>query len=374
MVFRTHNTPARALDRTAPAKPRRKPAPDRGETSGQRMLAELRREIVAGDFSPGARLPPRTELERRYGAGPVTVQRVFDHLAREGFVVARGRQGTFVSDAPPHTSSYALVFPYRDRPDRPWPRFWHALAAEGAKLQRPGVRLAFSYGNETHQDIEAYQQLVDDVVQQRLAGLVFASKPFYLAGSPVLETPGIPRVATTGMPGVKEVSAEDAWLPRAIGILRAAGRRRVAVLTVPLLAGFVRDELKRHGMLTRPYWVQIVHPSAVEGARNAAHMLMAANPADRPDSLLIMDDNLVEQATAGLLDAGVRAPRDVTIVAHCNFPYPAPGALPVVRLGLNVSALLATCLEVLIRVRRGEAVPDVTRVPLEVEDAAKVRK
>ena len=206
-------------------------------TSGPRMLGELRARIVRGAYPPGSRLPPRIDLERHYRAGPVTMQRVFDQLTREGFVVACGRKGTFVSDEPPHLCSFGLVFPYRDRPDRPWPRFWHALAAEAAKLRRPGVRIAFSYGNETHDDIEAYGQLVDDVVNHRLAGLIFASKPFYLFGSPVLQTPGLPRVAVmpaADIPGVRAVDMGATgwggpltfWFGRAGGGWRCSRCRR----------------------------------------------------------------------------------------------------------------------------------------------------
>ena len=96
--------------------------------------------------------------------------------------------------------------------------------------------------------------------------------------------------------------------------------------------------------------------------------MMAANPKDRPDSLLILDDNLVEAATAGLVDAGVRVPRDMTVVARCNFPHPAPSAVPVMRVGYDVRELLSVCLDGLMRQRRGEPVPDITWIPLVNEE------
>ena len=344
-------------------------------TSGLRMLKEIRAHIVRGVYPPEGRLPSRVEMEQHYRAGPVTVQRVFDQLAREGFVVACGRRGTFVSSEPPHLCAFGLVFPYRDRPDRPWPRFWHALFAEAAKMQRPSARIAFSYGNETHDDIEAYGQLVDDVVNQRLAGLIFASKPFYLFGSPVLDMPGLPRVAMmpeADIPGVHAVTMGGDWVGRTIDILVRAGRRRVAVLTVPSLEPFAAKLFPSRGIETRPYWLQTVHPSACHGARNVVHSIMSANSKDRPDSLLIMDDNLVEAATAGLVDAGVRVPRDITVVASCNFPYPAPSAVPVIRVGHDVSVLLALCLDSLIRQRRGETVPALIHVPLATDEAQEI--
>ena len=336
-------------------------------TSRQRMLARLRDQIVKGRFAPGARLPSRSELERQFGASPVTVQHVFDQLSREGFVVARRRLGTFVSDEPPHLCSFVLVFPYRDLPERPWPRFWHALAAEARKLQRPGVRIGFSYGNETHVDIDAYRHLLDDVAHHRLAGLLFASKPFYLRGSPVLAQPGLPCVAImpsveADMPGIKAVSHGGDWLGLAIDQLLAAGRRRIAVLTLPAMADLVASTLAARGLKIPAYWVQPVHPQSCAGARRVTHLLLAGDAVSRPDGLLITDDNLVEAATAGVADAGVKVPGRLLVGAHCNFPYPAPSAVPVVQVGYDVRKLLNVCLDNLILQRQGGAVPDVSHI------------
>ena len=49
---------------------------------------------------------------------------------------------------------------------------------------------------------------------------------------------------------------------------------------------------------------------------------------DRPDALVITDDNLVPAATAGVLAAGRRVPADLEVVAHANFPHVTPSAVP----------------------------------------------
>src|SRR5947207_12682088 len=83
---------------------------DPHDATKHRMIGEtLRGEIVAGRFPPGARLPTRRQLTERFAAGPMSVQRALDRLARDGFVVAEGRRGTFVSPQPPHLNHYALV-------------------------------------------------------------------------------------------------------------------------------------------------------------------------------------------------------------------------------------------------------------------------
>src|SRR5690242_16268161 len=80
-------------------------------TKHRLILNQMRDQILSGHLKPGERLPTRRQIEQQFAAGPVTVQRALDRLARDGFVVAQGRRGTFVAQRPPHLSQYALVFP-----------------------------------------------------------------------------------------------------------------------------------------------------------------------------------------------------------------------------------------------------------------------
>jgi DNA-binding LacI/PurR family transcriptional regulator len=78
-----------------------------------------------------------------------------------------------------------------------------------------------------------------------------------------------------------------------------------------------------------------------------------ANPDDRPDALLIMDDTLVEAAGEGLLAAGVRSPQDVTVIAHCNFPYFPKSPVPLSFLGFDSRKILEQLITVVKRCRAG---------------------
>ena len=327
---------------------------------------DLRQQIVAGRFSPGARLPTREELWKRYGTTPVTMQRVFSQLMKEGFIVSRGWEGTFVAERPPHLNSFALVFPYKDRPGRRWPEFWRAMEREAVALARErGHELHFSYGNETHEDREAYLQLEEDVLAHRVAGLIFATPPDYLRGSPVLDVPGIPRVAISPAPmppNVKAVTLGGTMFTDAIDCLVQAGRRRIAVVTVPPVRDMVASVLRDAGVAVPPYWIQTSTYDDTEGARRAVQLLMAGRPGERPDGLFVFDDNLVESATAGLLDAHVRVPEEVLVVAHCNFPRPTPSLVPARRIGHDVCTLLRRCVELIEMQRRGEPAPDLSVV------------
>lgn len=341
-------------------------------TVSSRLLNDLKQRIVAGEFVPGSRLPTRADLIGAYGTTPVTLQRVCDRLVREGFLVAHGRRGTFVSDRPPHLTVYALVFPYHSSPTRPWPRFWTALAAEARSVAlASGRTLVFSYGNETHQDLAAYRELEENVRSHRLVGLIFASPPHYLSGSSVLEAPGIPRVALmarAAIPGVSTIRLTGSLMGELVRRLRQAGCRRVALFTVQEQAADAQRLLGEAGFRVPAHWVYQTNYTVTQSARQVAYLLMKNGPrTTRPDGILITDDNLTEPTLAGLADAGVRVPRDLTVVTHCNFPAPPP-SLPIVRLGYDTRRVLAACLDSLEAQRLGGASGRVTEIPFTSEE------
>ena len=111
------------------------------------IIQELRDQIVAGQLSPGCRLPNRDEIGQKYGAGANTVQRALDRLKLDGFVYSSGRNGTFVSAEPPHLTRYAVVFPALPSQSQAWVRFWTALTNEAISIQNTQNRkLPLYYG------------------------------------------------------------------------------------------------------------------------------------------------------------------------------------------------------------------------------------
>lgn len=334
------------------------------------IIGWLREEILQGHLGPGDRLPPRTVFEKQFQTTSVTVQRAFDRLVEDGFIAVQSRQGTFVAAHPPHLHHYALAFPQQESAPG-WVYFWTVLMQVARQFPQdtPDVLSLYTGINPQHPGPD-YALLVDDVQNQRLAGIIFASPVFPLTETPILTTPGPARVsfATASQHGVPAVSMDqDAFLERAADYLATRGCRRLAVITVP---GMGSDRLAalearaaEHGIQRHPRWTQVAPLSDPAWATNLALTLFHGPAADRPDSLLITDDNLVEYACQGLLQLGLTVPEAVTVVAHCNFPPPVPAVLPVARLGYDLEYLLRVCLENLAHQRAGQTVPELTRIP-----------
>jgi DNA-binding LacI/PurR family transcriptional regulator len=345
--------------------------PDRQD----RLFQQLQEKILLGEFAPGSRIPPRTELAKTYHMSPVTVQRVFDRLVEEGYVHPRGRNGSFVAEAPPHLNNYWLVFP--DESPGMLSPFRHALTREAQKLGRKG-RETFSIhvghgGNFRQGD---YEELLHDVTTHRTAGLIFATAGGYWNETPLRKEPGLARVAFShGPEGPEDIALirfdRQTFFDKALDRLQSLGRSRVAVLACSLPSAYrdlFRQGLARRGMETRPYWTQFVHSHGPAHALNLVHLLMHPDQRTRPDALLVMDDALIEPAGAGLVEAGVRVPEELTVIAHTNFPHPVESPLPFIHLGYDVPALLGECLKLLVAQRRGETYPHVTLAPALFEE------
>ena len=158
-----------------------------------KIVGDLRQQILCGQLSPGDRLPTRNELIERYDVSSVTIQRAFDRLVDDGFVYSRGSRGTFVCQTPPHLHTYALVFPAASEQQSLLSRFWTALKQSGEQLakSRQGVtfRSYYTAGPESDRDV-----FTEDVRASRMAGLVMLYGAEELVNTPVWQQPNMPRV------------------------------------------------------------------------------------------------------------------------------------------------------------------------------------
>ncbi len=335
------------------------------------ILASLRGRLIGGDLRPGDRLPTRSELERSFGASRATIQEVFDRLAADGFIAASGRNGTCVVEHPPHLHRVALVAPWAT-PAQSW--FWFALQrAAQARGADPELTIAIHAGIEPRADNVGHAVLRREVEAGRLAGIIFAAPPAALVDADL--PGGLPRVAIMrgrcpdGAPTI--YPSEEAFSSRAVEHLAGRGRRRIALIGAD--DAHVRHHLAAlaaHGLEPSPWLVQTVPLTQSGAARNCANLLMRCAAADRPDALVIADDNLVGHATAGVRDAGGQDLID--IVGHCNFPWPTPSALPIRRLGYDARDILDRCLATIVAQRAGRRPRDVSLAPVFDDEVAPV--
>ena len=72
----------------------------------QRILTEIERRILSGEWSPGHRIPPEHELANAYQCSRMTINKAVTQLAKAGYIERRRRAGSFVRQ--PHAQSAVL--------------------------------------------------------------------------------------------------------------------------------------------------------------------------------------------------------------------------------------------------------------------------
>lgn len=347
-----------------------------GDGHQKRILNAVRNAILDGTYPAGCQLPNQVEMARQFEVSGFTVHRALDQLAREGFIRKRRRLGTHVVDVPPHLSNLALVFATDPSTSEHYSKFFQALANAAVNYQRAEDRTVYLFhGVYRSTGSQDRQRLIEHLNAHQLAGVIFSSPPLELKDTPILDLPGIPRVALAAsqpFPHVPAVTTDRrSFLDKALDYLVSRGRRRIALLMVP--GNFPDNDpyfeaaLAKRNILSPPHWQLTLGQSAAQGATNCVRLLMNGNPSERPDGLVVFDDNLVEHTQAGLIAAGIQVPDDLEVVEHCNFPWP-PSVLSTRRLGYDVQGILRVCIDLIDRQRRGEQVPGLTRVPALFEE------
>ena len=345
------------------------------------IIRGIRQRIASGEYSPGSQLPPMTELTRQFNACTMTVQRAMDRLRADGFIYSRRREGNYVSAKPPSLCRIGLVFNLAPAPDGQWSQYYRAWQTEADRFnEREPSADGSPHWLSFHSPADSGEDELEAAVDSGcIAGLIFTMHPSQWSLSPILTKPGIHRVTITSIPieGIPTVTFDSAGLlANALDWFAANGRRRVAFIigssaqhTDELIAA-----VGARGMLTHRHWAQGVDLAHPHWAATCAETLARINSPDRPDALLVEDDNLLPAASRGLLAAGVRVPDDILLAAHCNFPYPTPSSVPVKRFGHDMHDLFELCVSLVLRQQAGKPVPEFLLLPAYADDDERYKR
>ena len=335
-----------------------------------KIVSGLRSEIVAGILSPGMRLPTRVDVERRYEASPVTVQRALTQLANEGFVRVDRTLATYVADSPPHLSRYAIVFPNSPQVGGQW-NLWFAslLRASTIVAEHRGITIEPFFDVDMHTDAASYIHLVDNLQSSRVAGIIFSVSPYRLQGTPVIDYPGVPRVVAMDSELLSCMRREGEAIDIAMRMFAESGRRRVAVFanTSKDIRDYVRVILS-HGLETRSYWILPIDLASPQAAMNVVSLLMSPENSVHPDAIYIDDDNLTDPVFAGLLGAGIRVPAELDLIANTNLPVASKSLVPIRRFGVDARMVVSRCVDLLDRQRAGSTECLTANIPYMIED------
>jgi biotin operon repressor len=323
------------------------------------VVHEIRHSIVSGAYVADQRLPTAETLADQLGTSYVTVLHGMDALRDEGFIVSNRRTGSFVAEFPPHLYEAAMVIPFPNEQalldEQPFFKLLcDAAEQDNAEMAPWRVRPWFCERDPQHPSGLALSKAnASALVDGAIAGLIFPFNPAQLEGTPLLDQPDIARVTVdrVKLPGVSRVCPDHlALLEGALDRVHAAGRSRVAIA---ICSGFLRstelsggekrlrEEVSRRGLRMRPYdLISIDLPFDQTNLRRIIHMMFDRPAGERPDALILMDDQFIPGVGAGVVDADVKVPEDVLVMGYCNFPHRPKSLVPLRRFGYDAPVLL----------------------------------
>jgi DNA-binding transcriptional regulator YhcF (GntR family) len=303
------------------------------------IFAALLQRIVKGEILPGQRLPTRREICREFDASPATAQSVLTSLNEAGFTEARGSQGTFVHESPPHLHRYAVVCFQTDDSDT---RFYSILRDEAIRMRREGWSFEIiDMPRAPVRDMSMVAHLEERVMKHQFAGLIFTQAPNHLLDTAMVENPDVPCVSLTHdtfrTPHFYGVSVNGDFLPRAIERIKSWGKKRIGVFMhvhYPFELNRTISAIRSAGMETDELWVHGIHFSSPFECRSILGLIFALPEEKRPEVILVLDDNFTEAVTLGVKDF---APTEdsVRVISHVNYPVLPRVHVPVTWLGYD---------------------------------------
>ena len=82
------------------------------------LYSKLKEKLRSGEYRQGERMPSKRVLADRYGCSLITVERAYEMLAEEGYVIARERRGYFANVPDPMPgAAYTAAPDYLDEPE-----------------------------------------------------------------------------------------------------------------------------------------------------------------------------------------------------------------------------------------------------------------
>lgn len=321
------------------------------------MVDTLRKQILSGAWKPSHRLPTRDELLEQYGASRGTLQKAIDQLTQEGFIVSCGKSGTFVAAAPPNLNTIAIVFPADGSRSQAWDAMWSRFVAQKSFFEkRFGRKLSFYYLEQEKPVCDEYRQLVEDAANGRLAGVIFPYTPAVnlVADLARHQVKIVGITGQTDIPGLIPVWLDyGSFLAKSLDFMAEKHRRRVAMLTnvqLPLdyLDDFKREAGKRQ-IATDDLWIQGTGLDSFSSfwTVKLVRLMMRGDPDERPDGLIVANENLLDLALEALHREKLVPGHDLDLASQVNFPSERNGYHAIERVGFDIRSMVECCLAAL---------------------------
>lgn len=296
---------------------------DRHDLKFRSLADELRRDILAAVWAPGAKLPTDQEMRRHTGLALSTVRRAYQLLEGEGLVERRQGAGTFVTTKPPRPPAGRITIGVLV----PVTQLYYGKVLNGIETELTAARAGLRFATY-HYDAATEDARIADLIEAGVDGLVLV--PTLLPGAAgtrrLAELRALPvpvvlleRSLSRDDPGqASEYVCSDhaGGANDAVGHLVALGHTRIALLArrdAATCAGVqrgYRHALKRFGL----HGLELVHNN--DDWPGQLHLVLAELRSAGCTAALVFGDREATLLLETVRQAGLRVPEDLALVSY----------------------------------------------------------
>jgi len=282
----------------------------------QAIAEELREQIRAGRYLPGAFLPTEKDLQTTYQVSRSTVRRALATLAESGWAEIKPKRGVAACIGPEQQLSGSVAFV--DHADLVNERVFFGISRA---LHGTGLHL-------NHIDSRVYG--VEGAIEYAAEIGCVAAFVWSKAGFPDVERveaarQRMPLIALDHRLGsVKTDLITEDNLNGAAAVVRhlaAQGRRRIGVsgmmdmleVNHERFSGYLKGQFDSDLM---PHPVDFLFcVTSGGGPEETSVLVRRLRDPDRPDAIFVLQDMCVPQVVEAIFEAGLRVPEDVAVAA-----------------------------------------------------------
>lgn len=316
------------------------------ETALYTQVAQRLRKQVLPKTELGACLPSDGELARRWKVSARTVREALLVLETQGLVQRQHGRGTVVCRQRLPVAFFSELNLLHPRT----PRFFGlVLDLARQRLADAGYASVLYTGQSVVGDdggAFTCPQLLTDAQAGKVAGVVAIASTLAGAEWKRLQRQGVSLTQLTGDGPNGFDGGAERLLAMAVDYLATAGRERVALIGQDMYAAPGEGRLTRaferslhaSGLRFAPQWCRVDLSYGWAGAGWEEFREIWYAGTEKPDALVVADENYLPEVTMAMLELGIRVPEELLVVSHQTRHVPWAPPFTIARIEEDVDA------------------------------------
>ena len=342
-------------------------------TSTLENVLVLLRAHIQQTTAAGSKLPAISELAHQLGVSANTVGSALAILKTEGLVDVRHGSGTYIRDRTEPTKHVALLSEV-DLLHSVTSYFHREMFCQlRSLLLEAGHAVRYYVGTTVqgtvgvpYSDLAAGQLMTELERVSAIGAFIMLRDEPWVAPA---KSRGIPIISNIPALGPAVNDDRNDLMRRAVVALAGAGCRRVGYLGwdppsceyAPVHQPGLHEQMaqlaREHGFVTRQEWMSYAHHPSTTGAGWEEFCDVWRGTQEKPDGLVITDDQLLPGVFEALANVGVRVPEQLQLATHFTAGWSLPLPCPVIKIEYSPVDHARAMADLILGALRGEPAP-----------------